>query len=83
MSMMSFFICLLLNMFISQLMMILIPDYYLAMMFSSLIIAFIYPLFAFSTSGRKILSKDFLMNFLANSIFLLMIDIVFFMINGL
>ena len=81
MSIMSLLFCLILNMIISNIMYAMVPNYYLATMFSSLVIAFIYPLFSYVATKRKIISVEFLSNFLFNSIFLLVIDIVFFLIQ--
>ena len=81
MSIMSLLFCLILNMIISNIMYAMVPNYYLATMFSSLVIAFIYPLFSYGATKRKIISVEFLANFLFNSIFLLVIDIVFFLIQ--
>ena len=77
---MSIIIMLLLNYFIFYVVAILVPNYYLAMMIASLIIAFLYPFISYKMYKRKILSIDFLANFLINAIMLLFIDLLFFVI---
>ena len=80
---MSIIIMLLLNYIIFYIVILIIPNYYLAMMTTSLIIAFVYPFISYKRTRRKVISIDFLTNFLMNAVLLLFIDLIFFIFMGL
>lgn len=80
--MLSILLMLLFNYIIFIIVSVLVPNYYLAMMITSLIISFMYPCYSYIRMKRKILSVEFLNNFLYNAIFLLLGDLLLFMILG-
>ena len=79
MSILIILMMLMFNYFITTLVSFFIPNHYLASMISSLILAFLYPLFL---SGRSRKFKDFIYNFLHLAIIFLLWDLLFFVIGG-
>ncbi|MFA6861195.1 MAG: hypothetical protein WCR56_02295 [Bacilli bacterium] len=76
----SILICLFLNMIISFIVQMLVPNYYLAEMIVSVIIAFIYAIFICPDKLHFYKYKEFWMYFLGTAVVFLLFDCLFFLI---
>lgn len=77
----SILVCLVLNYVVSLLVSLVVPDYYLATMLTSIIIAFIYSLWnVHFDRGHFYKQKGFWMNFFIISIIFLIMDFLVFVI---
>lgn len=75
----SFIVCFFINIVVSYVIGILIPDYYLAQIITSVLIAFIYSIFVTPDKRSFYKNRNFWILFLGMSIFFLLLDCLSFL----